>query len=75
MATMVAIKYNEQMKNFHDRLKDNGKHSTVAQIAVMRKLIVIAHALYKNNCIYSPEVYEKACGKYTIKCDENGVIS
>jgi transposase len=75
MATMVAIKYNEQMKNFYDRLKDNGKHSTVAQIAVMRKLIVIAHALYKNNCIYSSEVYEKACGKYTIKCDKNGIIA
>jgi len=36
MATMVAIKYNEQMKEFYNRLKDNGKHSTVAQIAVMR---------------------------------------
>ncbi len=60
---MVAINYNEQTKEFYNRLKDNGKHSTVAQIAVMRKLIVIAHALYKNNCIYSEEVYEKACGK------------
>ncbi len=48
---MVAINYNEQTKEFYNRLKDNGKHSTVAQIAVMRKLIVIAHALYKNNCI------------------------
>ena len=63
MATMVAINYNEQMKNFYNRLKDNGKHSTVAQIAVMRKLIVIAHSLYKNNCIYSAEIYNKACGK------------
>ena len=66
MATMVAINYNEQMKEFYNRLKDNGKHSTVAQIAVMRKLIVIAHALYKNNCVYSSEVYEKACGKYSM---------
>jgi len=65
MATMVAINYNEQMKDFYNRLKDNGKHSTVAQIAVMRKLIVIAHSLYKNNCIYNPETYEKACGKYS----------
>ena len=39
MATMVAIKFNEQMRDFYNRLKDNGKHSTVAQIAVMRKLI------------------------------------
>jgi transposase len=50
MATMVSIKYNEQMKNFYNRLKDNGKHSIVVQIIVMRKLIVIAHSLYKNKC-------------------------
>ena len=62
MATMVSINYNEQMKVFYNRLKDNGKHSTVAQIAVMRKLIVIAHSLYKNNTTYNAEAYKKACG-------------
>ena len=67
MATMVAIKFNEQMKDFYNRLKDNGKHSTVAQIAVMRKLIVIAHALYKNNCTYHVDVYNKAIGKFIEK--------
>jgi len=51
------------MKEFYDRLKENGKHSTVAQIAVMRKLIVIAHSLYKNNTQYDKEFYNKACGK------------
>ena len=63
MATMVSIKYNDEMKEFYDRLKENGKHSTVAQIAVMRKLIVIAHSLYKNNTTYNAKIYEKACGK------------
>jgi len=63
MATMVSIKYNNEMKEFYDRLKENGKHSTVAQIAVMRKLIVIAHSLYKNNTQYDKELYNKACGK------------
>jgi len=62
MATMVSIKYNDEMKEFYTRLKENGKHSTVAQIAVMRKLIVIAHSLYKNNTIYNAEFYNKACG-------------
>ncbi|MCK5111411.1 MAG: IS110 family transposase [Arcobacteraceae bacterium] len=75
MATMVAIKYNEQMKYFYNRLKNNGKHSTVAQIAVMRKLIVIAHSLYKNNCIYDAETYEKACGKYIDKSDNNDLVA
>ena len=49
---MVAIK----MKDFYNRLKNNGKHSTVAQ------LIVIAHALYKNNCTYN-----KSCCKFIDK--------
>jgi hypothetical protein len=43
-------------------LKANGKHSTVAQIAVMRKLVVIAHSLYKNNSKYNAQVYQLACG-------------
>jgi len=75
MATMVAINYNEQMKDFYNRLKDNGKHSTVAQIAVMRKLIVIAHSLYKNNCIYSADIYNKACGKIVEINDNNGNLA
>ena len=62
MATMVSIKYNDEMREFYDRLKENGKHSTVAQIAVMCKLIVIAHSLYKNNTTYNAEIYQKACG-------------
>ena len=62
MATMVSIKFNNQMKDFYARLKANGKHSTVAQIAVMRKLVVIAHSLYKNDSQYNAEVYQRACG-------------
>jgi transposase len=62
MATMVSINYNSEMKEFYTRLKENGKHSTVAQIAVMRKLIVIVHSLYKNNTTYKPEIYKKDCG-------------
>jgi hypothetical protein len=50
------------MKVFYDRLKENGKHNTQAQIAVMRKMIIIAHSLYKNNQEYSSETYKKACG-------------
>ena len=75
MATMVAIKYNEEMKIFYERLKSNGKHSTVAQIAVMRKLIVIAHSLYKNNCEYDAEVYKKACGSKTAESKDEEFIA
>lgn len=54
MPIMVAVRHNERLKAFYERLKNNGKHTTVAQIAVMRKIIVIAHSLYKNNEGYDP---------------------
>jgi len=62
MPVLSAIQHNPYMKRFYDRLKNNGKHSTVAQIAVMRKLILIAHSLYKNNTKFSIELYEKSIG-------------
>jgi transposase len=43
MPVLSAIQHNPYMKLFYDRLKSNGKHSTSAQIAVMRKMILIAH--------------------------------
>ena len=62
MGTMTSIRYNEEMKLFYDRLKTNGKHTTQVQVAVMRKMIIIAHSLYKNHQKYSSEVYKRACG-------------
>ena len=62
MGTMTAVRYNPEMKLFYDRLKENGKQTTQVQIAVMRKMIIIAHSLYKNNEKYSAVVYKKACG-------------
>jgi transposase len=55
MPTLATIRYNERLKRFYNRLKDNGKHTTVAQIAVMRKIIVIAYSLHKNNATYDPQ--------------------
>jgi len=53
MATLSAIKHDKNFKAFYDRLKLKGKHSTSAQIAVMRKIILTAHSLYKNNKKYN----------------------
>ena len=50
------------MKLFYDRLKMNGKHSTSAQIAVMRKMILMAHSLFKNDVKFDNELYEKNLG-------------
>lgn len=52
MGVMTAIRYDENFKAFYDRLKANGKHTTQAQIAVMRKIILVAHSLYKNDTQY-----------------------
>ena len=52
MAAMCAIRYDKNFKAFYARLKSKGKHTTQAQIAVMRKLIITAHSLYKNNRKY-----------------------
>lgn len=67
MATMSATRYNPQMKIFYERLKDNGKHTTVAQIAVMRKLVVIAHSLFKSGETYNKDMFIKSMG---MKCSD-----
>ena len=55
MPAMVAIRHNKKLKEYYQRLKDSGKHTTVAQVAVMRKLLIIAHSLYKSEQIYKEE--------------------
>lgn len=57
MATMSATRHNKEMKVFYERLKVNGKHTTVAQIAVMRKLVILAHSLYKSEEVYDVEKF------------------
>ncbi len=52
MATMISIQHNPKMRAFYERLKANGKHSTAAQIAVMRKIILITHSLFQNESVY-----------------------
>jgi len=52
MGAMTAIRYDENFKAFYARLKVNGKHTTQAQIAVMRKMILVAHSLCKNDKSY-----------------------
>jgi len=57
MPTMVSIQYNEEMRLIYDRLVDRGKPKMVAQMAVMRKIILLAHSLYKNKQQYDPYKY------------------
>jgi transposase len=59
MAAFSAVRYNNELKVFYERLKSNGKRTRVVQVAVMRKILIIAHSLYKNNEIYDSEKYKK----------------
>lgn len=59
MPVLVSVRMNPYFKAFYERLLSKGKHTTVAQIAVMRKTILIAHSLYKNNQVFDNKVYEK----------------
>lgn len=52
MAAMSAIHYDRNFRAFYERLKAAGKQTTLVQIAVMRKMIITAHSLYKNNRKY-----------------------
>jgi transposase len=65
MAAMCAIRYDANFKAFYERLKANGKQTTQAQIAVMRKLIITAHSLYKNNRKYDVD-YNSQGGKIMV---------
>jgi len=67
MAAMCAIRYDANFNAFYERLKANGKQTTQAQIAVMRKLIITAHSLYRNNRKYNVN--------YNLKKEENMIKS
>lgn len=62
MAAMASTKHNAKMKAFYERLKANGKHTTQAQTAVIRKLIIVAHSLYKSGESYDKKLYKISTG-------------
>ena len=50
---LVACNYNPDMKAVYQRLKKAGKPFKVAITAVMRKLVILANTLVKNNRVWS----------------------
>ena len=63
MATLSATQHDKNFKAFYDRLKAKGKHTTSAQMAVMRKIILTAHSLYKNNRKYDENFNTQVASK------------
>tara|TARA_R110000796_G_scaffold184642_1_gene301232 strand:+ start:134 stop:1111 length:978 start_codon:yes stop_codon:yes gene_type:complete len=49
MAAVVAIRWNKEMMRFYERLKNAGKPFKVAITAVMRKLLILANTLIREN--------------------------
>lgn len=47
-ATLSAARYNPNIRAIYRRLKESGKPEKVARTAAARKLLVIAHAIYKS---------------------------
>ena len=56
MATLVAIRYNAQIKAFYERLCLMGKLKKVAIVACMHKLLIIMNAMIKNNQTWQPNI-------------------
>jgi len=63
MSVFTAVQHDKNFKAFYERLKFNGKHTTSAQIAVMRKIILTAHSLYKNNRKYDEDFNSQEVSK------------
>jgi len=53
MAALSAVRYNEKLKVFYDRLLAKGKLKKVALVAVMRKMLVILNAMTHANTTFN----------------------
>jgi transposase len=54
MGTLTAVKHNEVMRAFHQRLLANGKPKKVALVACIRKLLSIINAILKSGIPWNP---------------------
>lgn len=54
MAATVAVRWNRGIKAFYDRLRAAGKPFKVAITAIMRKLLVLANTLVREDRVWSP---------------------
>lgn len=57
MATLTAVRRNPKLKDFYERLVDAGKPKKVALIASMRKLLVTANTMVKNQVYWTPTAH------------------
>jgi transposase len=60
-ATLSAVRHNETLRLFYQRLRDNGKPSKVALVAAMRKLATILNALVRDDRLWQPALAQDGC--------------
>jgi transposase len=56
MATLAAIRGENAIAAFHQRMVEKGKPAKVALVAAMRKLLTILNAMLKNNTPWNPDL-------------------
>jgi transposase len=54
MAALSAVRFNPGLRAFHQRLRAAGKKPKVALVAVMRKLVILANTLLRENRPWEP---------------------
>jgi len=54
MAALSAIRFNPALKKVYGRLKEQGKQSKVALVAVMRKMIITLNAMLRDGKVWQP---------------------
>jgi len=54
MATLAAVRFNEKLKNFYQKLLAAGKKPKVALVAAMRKLTIIINTLLRKGEVWNP---------------------
>lgn len=54
MAALVATRHNPPLKRFYEHLQAKGKPKKLALVAVMRKLLLIAHSIIKRQTPWQP---------------------
>jgi transposase len=55
MATLAAIRWNQTLKEFYEKLRANGKKCKVAMVATMRKLITILNVMVKTKTTWKEQ--------------------
>jgi len=54
LAAIAAARFNPQLSDDYNRLRDAGKKAKVAITAIMRKLVVLANVLIKEDRPWQP---------------------